>query len=118
MKRKYPIQKTAWFTVHQYEEQWGRCYYCRKKFGLWNKAPTWDHYLAKCRGGTEWKENMVLCCHKCNMWKWEIDADLFLDWYTQYNLWGREQWDDNLPSINIPKKMRGKRMGYHYFLNW
>lgn len=47
-----------------WEEQGGLCWYCRRR--VRSKDGTVDHVLAKHRGGTNHKTNLVMACNRCN----------------------------------------------------
>lgn len=90
-------------------KQKNKCAYCWCTFDLNDKykTPTLDHIIPKVK---VWdKTDFVICCHKCNLCKWSIDLDLFLDWYicANYKLWY------NLPSENRPLKVRWPLRWYH-----
>ena len=52
-----------------------KCWYCGKKMQVGvnydHDACTIDHRIPLCRGGTNAIENIVYCCHECNMKKGE-----------------------------------------------
>lgn len=49
------------------EQNW-RCCYCGRRMEELRSA-TFDHVIAKSRGGTDEYENMVLACRPCNQTK-------------------------------------------------
>ena len=47
-----------------WEEQEGICWYCKRP--VRSRLATVDHVLAKAKGGTNMKGNLVMACRKCN----------------------------------------------------
>jgi hypothetical protein len=63
-------------------------------------------------------DNLCIACHKCNHQKGNLSAEMFLDWYIADYVSGRDQGDDSLESILVPRKFRSPRRWWHLFLKW
>lgn len=51
------------------EAQNHRCCFCGVRmgyFGDWQRQPTFEHVLARSRGGSDHIDNLVISCSKCN----------------------------------------------------
>lgn len=69
------LKKTSWWQNKLHN---GICYYCNLKFEI--KDLTMDHIVPIARGGTSTKNNVVVCCNKCNQdKKLKIPVEDFLD---------------------------------------
>lgn len=55
---------TATDIKRLYEDQDGRCLYCG--IGLLESEVTVDHVVPITRGGSNWSDNLVVCCKSCN----------------------------------------------------
>lgn len=47
----------------QYRRQWGHCFWCSEPVGNTYHI---DHVMPLSRGGSNWPENLVITCRKCN----------------------------------------------------
>lgn len=54
-----------------------RCFFCRELFAFIGCAPTIDHLLPECRGGSHKLDNLVLSCPSCNRRKGSRTRDEF-----------------------------------------
>ncbi len=65
------------YTIEEWRErvlQFGnRCAYCGKK----SKRLTPDHYIPLSKGGTNFIDNIIPSCLKCNQTKWSSDPSKF-----------------------------------------
>lgn len=85
MKRR-KVKNTRF--VRQYVKQWWRCHYCNVKMKLepCDDFMTTDHIEPFRKvWNKRLNSNFVLSCNKCNYLKWDIDYDLFIDWYLCVN---------------------------------
>ena len=106
-------------VVELMQKQNWKCFYCYKKFDIDSKRlkPSIDHIHPRSKWGSESDEgNSCLACAFCNVKKWNISAEKFLDWYVCYSVWWREQGDENAVSYTIEKKVRNARKWYHRFI--
>jgi 5-methylcytosine-specific restriction endonuclease McrA len=60
------------------------CYYCGKKMNIKSKypykeAPSIDHMVPISRGGTNNINNLIVCCHACNIIKGTLSSNTFID---------------------------------------
>jgi len=60
------------------------CFYCHKKDKHGNSFDM-DHYVPKSKGGSDEKDNMVLCCKECNAVKGDLTGDEYIS-YLQQNI--------------------------------
>ena len=49
----------------------GRCFYCEREF-RYNSRTTLDHVIPRSRGGTDRRDNLRLCCPRCNSHKADL----------------------------------------------
>ena len=70
----------------KYEEQNQRCKFCYVKLN--KEKISRDHYIPKCKGGSNDSKNIVIACHDCNKLK--------------DNLWPKEFWKKIENSKEIP----------------
>lgn len=54
---------TAQDVQAQHDRQKGRCYWCKQKLVTYHV----DHVTPLSRGGSNWPENLVIACPKCNI---------------------------------------------------
>jgi len=57
-----------------------KCCYCRQSFSD-SVRPTIEHITPHSQWGRN-SENVSLACQQCNMGRWNMDIEKFLDWYT------------------------------------
>ena len=94
-------------------KQNNKCCYCWCKFwnGKWN-IPTLEHIEPK---SIVWDNTKFkVSCKKCNLYKWDLSEELFLEWYICVNI---KPWYD-LQSYNRAIKVRWPLRWYHKFINW
>ena len=65
-KKNAPGQFTTNEVLGKYEAQCRKCFYCLCDL---NGQYQVDHYIPLARGGTNWPDNIVLACPKCNFRK-------------------------------------------------
>lgn len=114
----WPIKLSTNQTLQLWTEQKGRCIYCNHSLILWDKyrKPTIEHIIPKSKGGTNHYDNLALACFKCNMYRGNIDLELFMDWYRS---WTQHSWDNETNSTTIPRKVRWPKRWYHgNFIKW
>lgn len=58
------LKKTPWWITRLNK---GECYFCLKQFA--KQELTMDHLVPLVRGGRSIKNNLVVCCKKCNFEK-------------------------------------------------
>ena len=61
--------------IKQLKMQGWRCYYCRCFMGD-SFGYTVDHVVPLSHGGSNWPDNIVMCCEPCNVRKAEKIIDL------------------------------------------
>jgi len=96
-------------------KQNNRCYYCNCKFDECNYE-TLDHYKPYCE---VWNNtNYVLACRKCNLYKWNISAELFMAWYICFNIkpWFNKQSYNQAIKVRNPIRWYNKL--FPNILNW
>lgn len=82
-----------------------KCFYCNCKMLWWKTKATLDHIEPFCKVWN--KTKFVASCFNCNKLKWNIDLDLFLDWYICVNF----KYGFDSESENKAMKVRNK-------INW
>lgn len=76
--RASPTQFTPADVERQFQQQGGKCYWCRKKLGsLEQRDFHVDHIFAVARGGSNGPENICCACAACNLSK---NAKSPLEW--------------------------------------
>lgn len=87
------LRGTKRFKIHQ-RDGW-RCHYCRLDVvvSVWHENPrraTLDHKHPKSKGGTDAADNLVTCCHRCNMEKGDVPYEMYR-WFRHMLLRGHSR---------------------------
>jgi hypothetical protein len=108
---KKPLKFSASFIIQMFQKQKGRCIYCNHSLIVGDKyrKPTIEHITPKSQGWTDSQDNLCLACFKCNMYRGNIDLDLFMD---GYRCWCEHSGNDS-NSITLPRKFRSPKRWYH-----
>lgn len=73
-----------------------KCAYCESEEEL-----TIDHVIPQCKGGTDFTDNVVCCCKKCNHDKGHL---FWEDWYSNQSFFTEEKKNAILNWMNNKKK--------------
>jgi hypothetical protein len=105
------VKYSASFIIQMFQKQKGRCIYCNHSLIVGDKyrKPTIEHITPKSQGWTDSQDNLCLACFKCNMYRGNIDLDLFMD---GYRCWCEHSGNDS-NSITLPRKFRSPKRWYH-----
>lgn len=63
-----------------FEEQGGKCYYCRRKMSLSGRGcrrVTIEHLVRRSDGGNHSNDNVVAACARCNEWRDDIPPEIY-----------------------------------------
>lgn len=92
LQTESPMSKTLYRSREQaYHAQGGKCYYCRcvmwlrcpdelpMRYGITAKQArslqcTAEHVIARCDGGSDFPENIVAACRRCNLMRHKLKS--------------------------------------------
>ena len=74
-KKNAPGNFTVQDVREKYQSQRGECFYCHC---VLDGAYHVDHYIPLSKGGTNWPDNLVIACAKCNLTKGDRMPDDFV----------------------------------------